>query len=131
MKMRPAGFTLVELMIVVTILGVLAAVAITQYVASLERGRTSEARLLLQQIRSAQKSHKIDYGEYAPLMEQLDVEAPENCTSTHYYRYAVNATEGTATAERCTADGKSPDYGKNYTIAINYTTGVYTGLSGI
>lgn len=131
MTKRRAGFTLVELVIVIVVIGILAAVAIVQYVASVERGRTSEARLLLQQIRSAQKNHKIDYGEYATLMEQLDVEAPESCTGTHYYRYSVNATEAIATASRCTSGGKSPDYSREYNITINYTTGLYTGLSAI
>ncbi|MBU0504178.1 MAG: prepilin-type N-terminal cleavage/methylation domain-containing protein, partial [Candidatus Omnitrophica bacterium] len=46
------GFTLLELMIVIIIVGVLATLGITQYQTAIERARGAEARQVISQLRS-------------------------------------------------------------------------------
>ena len=58
------GFTLVELMIVVVIVGILAAVAIPMYRGSTDRARASEAVAALGSIRSAMRVYYGEYGTY-------------------------------------------------------------------
>lgn len=60
-----AGFTLIELMIVVIILGVLAAVAIPSFRSYVYRSRASEASDFLAEIRQRQESYRSEFGQYA------------------------------------------------------------------
>ena len=58
------GFTLVELMIVVVIVGILAAVAIPMYRGSTDRARASEAVATLGSIRSAMRVYFAEHDTY-------------------------------------------------------------------
>ena len=58
------GFTLVELMIVVIIVGILAAVAIPMYRGSVNRAKASEAVAALGAIRSAERVYFAEHGTY-------------------------------------------------------------------
>ncbi|MFT3691803.1 MAG: prepilin-type N-terminal cleavage/methylation domain-containing protein [Kofleriaceae bacterium] len=59
------GFTLIELMIVVAIIGILAAVAIPAFLEYMKRGKTTEASLNLNKIGKAAKRVKGEIGTYA------------------------------------------------------------------
>jgi prepilin-type N-terminal cleavage/methylation domain-containing protein len=59
------GFTLVELMIVVTIVGVLATVAIPMYQEVPERSKSTEAVTALGLIRSAMRIYYVEHGTFA------------------------------------------------------------------
>ncbi len=58
------GFSLIELMIVVAILGVLAALAIPAFNRYIARGKLSEAQTMLQNIKMQQESYRQAYGRY-------------------------------------------------------------------
>jgi prepilin-type N-terminal cleavage/methylation domain-containing protein len=64
MKSRFAGFTLVELMVVVIIVGILAAVAVPLYLGQTRRARLSEAMAGLGAIRSAENVYQTEKGAY-------------------------------------------------------------------
>lgn len=63
-SVRRQGYTLLELMIVVAVLGVLAAVAIPSYTSYLQRSRTAEAVTFLGEIRQRQESYRAEFGQY-------------------------------------------------------------------
>lgn len=62
---RQDGFTLVELMVVVAIIGVLSAVAIPNFKKYQAKAKTSEAKLQLSAAYTAQQSFYSDYDSYA------------------------------------------------------------------
>jgi type IV pilus assembly protein PilA len=61
------GFTLVELMIVVAIVGVLSVIAVIGYRKLVLAGKVTEAKNMLAGIRIAQESYKVERGIYANL----------------------------------------------------------------
>jgi prepilin-type N-terminal cleavage/methylation domain-containing protein len=68
---RRAGYTLIEMMIVVAITGVLAAVAIPAFTGWIRRSRTSEAAAFLGIIKLRQASYRGEFGQYAGFLSDV------------------------------------------------------------
>ncbi|MFA5357152.1 MAG: prepilin-type N-terminal cleavage/methylation domain-containing protein [Candidatus Omnitrophota bacterium] len=122
------GFTLLELIVVVIIVGVLGSLGFAQYTKVVEKSRTAEAKAILGALRSAQEAYRLQYGGYTATLANLSTEAPAACSSVYYFTYGVSATSGTAT--RCTTGGKSPQGAAAYTLTLNYATGEWGGSAG-
>ena len=58
------GYTLIELMIVVAITGILAAIALPSYRSYMQRSKTSEAITFLSEIRQRQEAYRAEFGQY-------------------------------------------------------------------
>jgi prepilin-type N-terminal cleavage/methylation domain-containing protein len=72
------GFTLVELMMVVVILGILAVVAIPRYQSYVYKSKTVEAVGFLAEIKARQESYRADFGQYCGASASSTAWEPDN-----------------------------------------------------
>jgi len=72
MTNAPKGFTLIELMIVIAIIGILAAIAIPQFDAYRKKGFNSGAIWDVKNAATAQEAYYIDYRAYTSNLSQLN-----------------------------------------------------------
>ena len=76
--MNQRGFTLIELMVVIVILGILAGLIIPRIMGRPEEARRMKARVQIESIETALKLYKLDNGSYPSTEQGLQalVEAP-------------------------------------------------------
>ena len=97
MKVRQSGFTLVELMIVVAIVAVLAAVAFPAYDYQIRKGHRAEAQQFMVEIANRETQYLLDARNYAvgaTAVADLTLTVPTT-VSTFYTIKIENGTGGT------------------------------------
>lgn len=98
------GFTLLELIIVVIVIGILVSIALPQMINVAERGRSSEGVANLGAFRDAQLRYYAQWSAYTGTVTNLDV----TLTAVRYFTYVANGaatdTNTCATATRNTTD---------------------------
>jgi type IV pilus assembly protein PilA len=73
---RRGGFTLIELMIVVAIIGILAAIAIPNFMRFQLKAKAGEGKTNLAAIRTAEESYMAEFGTYIAQVTAIPVTAP-------------------------------------------------------
>ncbi len=81
---RQSGFTLVELMVVVAIIGLLSAVAVPNFQKYQAKAKVSEGKLQLSAIYTAEVSFFSDFSIYASCLNYMGYD-PSNEVSSRYY----------------------------------------------
>ena len=87
MLRRQLGFSLIELMTVVMVIGILAAIAIPRYMSVIERNRTLEAKQTLADMFTAQESFHHIFQSYATCLGVMGVAQETN----NYYAYGFDS----------------------------------------
>lgn len=84
------GFTLVELLIVVMIIGILAAIAVPAYNSSVLKGKRSDGKTALMDATSRLEQFYLDNKSYTADMTQLGYSAAANVDSSDgYYKLKI------------------------------------------
>ncbi|TAM40718.1 prepilin-type N-terminal cleavage/methylation domain-containing protein [bacterium] len=125
------GFTLVELIIVIIIVGILAAMGITQYSATVEKSRLAEAKVRIGVMRKLAYQYWLENGDLTNI-QNADVGADQTCTSSSYFSYQIGSKASTwlnLVAIRCSngSGGKTPNVSSYYVFYMQYYPG--TGQS--
>ncbi len=86
--LNPRGFTMIELMVVIVILGILAAIIAPRLVGRTDEARITKARVDITNLETALKLYKLDNGVYPTTEQGLQalVEAPETGTAPRNWR---------------------------------------------
>ncbi len=111
MSMTEQGFTLVEILVVLTIIGLIAAVTAPQVFRYLDRSKVEASKTQLRNVQNALELFYIDQGRYPTAQEQLTalIEAPADVTgwTGPYLRDKVSITDawGGAFAYEVNASG--------------------------
>ena len=71
------GFTLVEILVVVLIIGILSAIAVPQYTKAVNRAKAAEAWTVGKAVIDAQKVYFLENGRYTNDLESLNINPPE------------------------------------------------------
>ncbi len=126
------GFTLLELIVVIIIVGILATLGFVQYTQVIEKGRKAEAKSNLGMLRQLQLVYYQETGVYGVLASGTDnfnsaLPITGACNTSYYFGYAcTGGTDGSCTATRCSAAGKTPNASTVYAITLS-PAGAFTG----
>jgi len=126
-RLNRKGFTLIELMVVVIIVGILATVAIPIYRANVRKAAASEGTALLGTVLTSQKVYYAENNTYTPTSGDLNVDTTGNKYFTAYSLSSVGATGWTATTTSSIGAADGVTVSMVYTNAAGATIS-YLGL---
>jgi prepilin-type N-terminal cleavage/methylation domain-containing protein len=115
-RRRAAGFTLVELAVVIVIIGVLAAFGVPRFIKSVEKSKASEAFEYLASVRTAQERYQSQNGTYASDVSLLDIKA----SAPKYFTVGTTGNAGSlenSWSLTLTRTGSAAGYGP-YTVTF-------------
>lgn len=109
---RSQGFSLIELMIAVAVVGILLAVALPSYQSSVRKGRRAEAINAINLVQQAQERSRANFPSYCdndhlstdPTAAQCGLKVPAS-TSNGYYSLAISDDSSTGYVITATATG--------------------------
>ncbi|MDD3726201.1 MAG: prepilin-type N-terminal cleavage/methylation domain-containing protein [Candidatus Ratteibacteria bacterium] len=118
------GFTLVELMTVVIIVGILAAISIPIYRAQVKKAMAAEGAALLGSVLTAEKVYYAEHEEFTTDTTKLGVDATGN---KYFQSYEV--TDASATGFTATTSGIGNAAGITVTMTYVHGTGAGAGAT--
>ncbi len=107
---NPSGFTLVELMVVVAIIGILSAIAVPNFKKYQAKSKQSEAKIQLAAVYNAEVGAQADYDTFATCIADIGYETPPK----GYYLVGFSATESTSAG---IITGRSGTCGGTFNVA--------------
>ena len=122
------GFTLVEVLIVVIIIGILASIAVPQYMTSIEKARSGEAAVNIGTIRTSVDRYWYQNASITNNFAYLDVDNPNSITNKLYtYSLTDDGTDASTRAYTILATRTSAG-GTAYTVEWVQTNNIFGKL---
>ena len=113
--MKTRAFTLIEVLIVVLIIGILAAIAVPQYQKAVEKSKAMQALALLRTLYQAADAVELSTGQWPSNTNQLDINIPDLGEDPEWHiSLQKNDSQGSAGVRIKRKKGKYK--GTNFTI---------------
>ncbi len=116
------GFTLIELIVVIIIVGILAAIGLSQYSLIVEKSRLAEAKIRIGVIRQLAYEYYLTNGNVTSISNSY-VGVDDTCRTTNFYKYSISPGPLTSVylfADRCMDSGKTPNLDHSYVYYVQY-----------
>jgi type IV pilus assembly protein PilE len=116
-KTTVTGFTLIELMIALVVVGILAAIALPNYMESVRKGRRADAIAALQRVAQAQERWRANNTTYSANVADLGgATSPDR-----HYTIAVTGATATGYTATATVAAGSPQAGDSRCTVLRLT----------
>ncbi len=128
--MNRKGFTLVELMVVIVIVGILAAVAIPKFTHASHKAKASEFPTILAQIFTAEAAYEAETGSFTTSFTSLNMSDPTNAST--YFTYSIPSADASTGNARAMVKKDFGDAEANTDNAtINLSSGAKTATANL
>lgn len=132
-KNTDEGFTLLELMIVVIILGILAAITVPQLLGMVAKARETEIQTQIASLLRAQNAYFLENGEFLKINNKNMIAHNHDLDVTiendKYNIRTTLASQYNAVRVKATALNDYRDSHKNYTAGLHYSGGMFASVT--
>ena len=97
------GFSLMEILIVIVIIGILATLAVPKYMSITRKAKEAEAKLMLNQVHTLQESYYSENDVYADTIEKLGFEHEKLISDGGKARFRIAIEKGNMESYKATA----------------------------
>lgn len=119
-----AGFTLVELMVVVAIIGILATVAVPNFKRYQAKAKTSEAKLILASVYSAETAFMGEWDTYSTCLRSMGISRPAKGYYVFGFTTDNTGTNGVASQNGAVCTDGGHQISPTITIAVGGASAV-------
>lgn len=131
-KKNQQGFTLVELMVVIVIIGILAAMAIPKFLGATNKTKVSEAKPVLKEIYTLQSAYQIEKGSYSGSATDIGFVSPSGVSRFTYTVTNKGTTLGNANLnEKIDVAAIGDDICIDSVAALKASTANLAGLANV
>ena len=127
------GFTLLELMIVVIILGILAAISVPQLLGMVSKARETEIQTQIASLVRAQNAYFLENGNFVKInnrqMRDNNHDLDVTIANDKYRITTTLASQYNAVRVKATALRDYRDTLKNYTAGLHYSGGMFASVT--